>query len=119
MIKLTPRQVAIWQYIGRYKQRWGYAPTFREIGHEFNIQLNAVKNHLDPIQRKGFLTYVPGLTRTIVLSSEKINMSIVVDKEECHTCSKMQWNKGKNRFECVLDSYKKITFTDSCGAWVK
>lgn len=63
---LTKRQRQILDEIGRFYRERGYCPTFREIQAKFGFQsVNAVVAHLQPLQRRGLVTWVPKVARTL------------------------------------------------------
>lgn len=65
--QLTPRQRDIYEFI-RERIAEGRAPTWRDIGAHFGISSpNGVSCNLKAIQRKGFIEYDPGKTRSIRL----------------------------------------------------
>lgn len=64
---LTDRQAEILAYIVRFRARFGFAPSIREIGEEFGIaSTNGVNDHLVALERKGHLTRERFLSRAIV-----------------------------------------------------
>ena len=53
---LTRRQKEILDYLGRYIERRGYAPTIEEIGEHFGLSsLATVHKHLTNLQQKGLI----------------------------------------------------------------
>jgi repressor LexA len=54
--QLTKRQADILNFIISYIGDNSYPPTYREIGYVFEIkQLNAVRDHLRALERKGYI----------------------------------------------------------------
>lgn len=67
MKEATSKQKAILGWIVSYREKNGISPTLREIGKAFGItSLRGVSVHLEALERKGFLTIYPGVTRGIV-----------------------------------------------------
>jgi len=66
--ELTWRQQRILQFIRDFAERYGYAPTLREIGDAVELaSASTVSYQLSILQRKGFLQRTPGRPRTIEL----------------------------------------------------
>lgn len=66
--ELTWRQQRILQFIRDFAERYGYAPTLREIGDAVELaSASSVSYQLSILQRKGFLWRTPGRPRTIEL----------------------------------------------------
>lgn len=56
MIKpLTERQIEFLKYIMIFIEDAGYAPTYREIGANFGIALNAVADTFRYVEKKGYI----------------------------------------------------------------
>lgn len=63
---LTPRQRDILNFIRGWIERWGYAPTVREIGAHFRIRSpNGVRGHLKALEAKGFISRDPFRSRAM------------------------------------------------------
>lgn len=68
---LAPRQLVMLTVIYNFLDKHCYAPSVREIGQALGIRsTNGVSDHLRALERKGFLTRKPGLSRTIVLTAD-------------------------------------------------
>lgn len=68
---LTDKQNEILEFIVDCIREEHYTPTVREIAERFDIRsTNAVRNHLDALERKGFLSRKPGASRGIELSGD-------------------------------------------------
>lgn len=53
---LTKRQAELLSYIEMFIEDHGYAPSFREIAKEFDIQsVSGVHKHIQALEKKGFL----------------------------------------------------------------
>ncbi len=65
MDKLTVRQQEVLGYLQLYQRRCGTWPSFREIESHFGFRsTNAVMGHLRALERKGYISRVPGQART-------------------------------------------------------
>lgn len=65
---LTPRQRSVLDFIADEVSKKGYPPTMREIGAHFQIgSTNGVRSLLSALERKGFITRQPYLSRSIEL----------------------------------------------------
>lgn len=71
-VKLTSRQLEVYEYILERIRTRGYGPTVREIGLEFGIKSpNGVMCHLQALVRKGLITREKNMSRAIsVVRSE-------------------------------------------------
>ena len=53
---LTPRQLEVLQYVQDYQRRHGYSPTMRELADRFGVSKVTIFEHLDALERKGWLS---------------------------------------------------------------
>lgn len=68
--QLTKRQQQIYEFVKDKILNRGYGPTVREIGLRFDIASpNGVMCHLKALEKKGFITREPGMSRAIQLTS--------------------------------------------------
>ena len=66
MIALTDRQKMVLDFITRFGQEHGYAPTLRDIAAYLGVSSTfGVKRHLDALEKKGWITK-SGVARGIV-----------------------------------------------------
>jgi repressor LexA len=64
----TERQRLVLAFIELHIRQHGFPPTIREIGRHLGIKsTNGVNDHLNALQRKGFLTRAEGKSRTLQL----------------------------------------------------
>jgi repressor LexA len=71
MENLTPRQQQVLDFITEYLDGHGYPPTMREMGVHLGISGNiSIINHLEALERKGYIRREPGSSRGIVLNRE-------------------------------------------------
>jgi repressor LexA len=64
----TERQRLVLSFIEVHIRQHGFPPTIREIGRHLGIKsTNGVNDHLNALQRKGFLTRAEGKSRTLQL----------------------------------------------------
>ncbi len=68
--QLTNRQREVLEYIGQFISRVGYPPTVREIGAHFSFVPGSVTDHLNALERKGYLLRRPAKSRTIQILAE-------------------------------------------------
>ena len=68
MIKLTPRQTEVLNFIRSYLEETGYPPTRADIARELGFRsANASEEHLKALARKGAIEIIPGTSRGIKL----------------------------------------------------
>lgn len=68
MIKLTPRQTEVLDFIKSYLEDTGYPPTRADIAKELGFKsANASEEHLKALARKGAIEIIPGTSRGIKL----------------------------------------------------
>lgn len=64
--ELTKRQKLIFDALCEYVNNNGYAPSYRELAKICNLASpSTVKNHLDKLRIKGYITWIEGQPRTI------------------------------------------------------
>lgn len=67
---LYPKQRQILDFITQFIQRFGYAPTLKEIGDAMNINSPAtVHEHIDRLRQKGFIKKLDGTSRGLEVVS--------------------------------------------------
>lgn len=65
---LYPRERQILEFVSQFIQRFGYAPTIKEIGEALNLSSPAtVHEHLDHLRTKGYIKKIDGVARGIEL----------------------------------------------------
>lgn len=65
---LYPRERQVLEFITQFSQRYGYAPTLKEIGEALGMHSPAtVHEHLDHLRTKGFIKKIDGAARGIQL----------------------------------------------------
>lgn len=63
---LTKRQSEVLEFVRRYIDDQGYAPSFEDIAQEFEFQsLATVHEHLSNLERKGYIRRSPNESRAI------------------------------------------------------
>lgn len=68
MIKLTPRQDEVLNFVKSYLEETGYPPTRADIARELGFKsANAAEEHLKALARKGAIEMIPGTSRGIKL----------------------------------------------------
>jgi repressor LexA len=69
---ITDRQKMVYNFIANFQQQHGYPPTMQEIAGHLNISGNlGVMRHLTALEKKGYLTRTPGISRSIKLASSR------------------------------------------------
>ena len=75
---LTRRQKEILDYLGRYIDRKGYAPTIEEIGEHFGLSsLATVHKHLTNLQEKGLVKRAWNRSRALELVPTRVEVKAV------------------------------------------
>lgn len=65
---LTERQGEILAYLEGFSAEHGFAPTMREIAEHFGFESpHSAVDHIEALERKGYVTRRAGQARTIVL----------------------------------------------------
>jgi repressor LexA len=75
---LTRRQKEIFDYVGRYIEKKGYAPTIEEIGDHFGLSsLATVHKHLSNLQGKGLIKRAWNRSRALELVPTQVKVHAV------------------------------------------
>ena len=78
---LTSRQQKVFDFVNSFQQEHGFPPTLREIGEAVGLaNTNAVKGHLDGLEKKGYITRTPDKARSIQIVYSPSRMSRVKQK---------------------------------------
>jgi DNA-binding MarR family transcriptional regulator len=81
MKTLTEQQGRVLGFVEDHIRRQGYPPTLREIGEAVGLaNVNAVRGHLDALQRKGFVVKDPDKARSIRIVSSPSPLSLLKRK---------------------------------------
>jgi repressor LexA len=70
MDRLTPRQQAVLEAIRAHLDEEGVPPTLRELAGRMRMDPKSAAQHLDRLERKGFLSRRPGESRNIRLTEK-------------------------------------------------
>ena len=62
---LTKKQNRIFEFVRKHVQDIGYPPTVREIGTNFRISEKGAHDHLNAIEKKGYIWRIPKKPRAI------------------------------------------------------
>lgn len=74
MIQITARQKQVYDFIATYQKQYRYPPTLQEIAGHLDINGNlGVMRHLAALEKKGYLTRTPGISRSIRLNTSTIS----------------------------------------------
>ena len=68
MTSPTKRQIEVLAFIHQHRARHGYAPSVRETCAEFGISPNGAHDHLRALERRGLITRVPKVARSLVVT---------------------------------------------------
>ena len=77
---LTKKQEKIFEFIREQLQNTGYPPTVREIGAAFGISEKGAHDHMNAIEKKGYIRRVPRKPRAIEILEfvpKKISQAVV------------------------------------------
>lgn len=67
---ITARQQEVLNFIANFTEENNYPPTVREIGENFSISLRAVQDHLNALQKKGYLSQTQKRSRSLKVIDE-------------------------------------------------
>lgn len=71
MVKLSPKQQQIYDYILEFTQDNGYSPSVREIAQAVNLKSpSTVHFHLKGLREAGLISQAEGKTRSIIVTGE-------------------------------------------------
>lgn len=62
---MTKKQGKVLDFIKRYHHVHKFAPTLREIAESFEININAARQHVASLERKGLIKRTEGIHRSI------------------------------------------------------
>lgn len=69
---LTPRQKEIYDYLCRFSEAHGYAPTIAEIREHFGLKSPATVHHLlSALEREGLIQRIPHVSRGIEIVKQE------------------------------------------------
>jgi hypothetical protein len=57
----------VYDFVKAFIKANGFSPTYSQIGKPLTIQSGTVRKHLIFLQAKGWLTFNPGESRSIIL----------------------------------------------------
>ncbi len=67
---LTPKQLRLLTFIRDFRRKMGYSPTMQELADEFGVSKVTVFEHVEALQKKGFLERLPHKARSLRLSDD-------------------------------------------------
>lgn len=67
---LTPKQLRILTFIRDFRRARAYSPTMQELADVFHVSKVTVFEHVEALQRKGYLDRVPHKARSLRLSDD-------------------------------------------------
>ena len=66
MRKLNKKEQQVYEAINEFIVKFGYSPSYRELCELTKIKSTAsVLNYIHTLAKKGYITYMPNLNRTI------------------------------------------------------
>ncbi len=65
---LTPKQLRVLTFIRDYSRTHGYAPTMQELADEFGVSKVTVFEHIEALEKKGYLQRLPYKARSLQLN---------------------------------------------------
>lgn len=69
--KLTKRQQEVLDYIKDYWNKNKYSPAYRNVAVHFDISVKRVYDHIHALEKRGHITFTPGIGRSIVIVEDK------------------------------------------------
>lgn len=89
--ELTDRQEVILNFIKEFLQEYGFPPTLRQIGKQFNITSTfGVKRHLDALEKKGYLNVESYSSRGITIIKDDDVFSIpTISREDIDSLNRI------------------------------
>lgn len=80
---LYPRERQTLDFITQFVQRYGYAPTLKEIGEAMHMNSVAtVHEHIDRLRQKGFIKKLDGTARGLEVVKENYHAGTIVSAVE-------------------------------------
>lgn len=72
---LYPRERQVLEFVAQFSQRYGFAPTLKEIAEALGMSSVAtVHEHIDHLREKGYLKKIDGAARGLELVEDKFRM---------------------------------------------
>ncbi|MAF43462.1 MAG: hypothetical protein CMI54_04735 [Parcubacteria group bacterium] len=68
MTKLTDRQAEVLSVIDIYIDENGFSPSLLDVANGMEILPNAAQDHLKALEKKGYITRVPKISRSITIT---------------------------------------------------
>ncbi len=66
----TDRQVAVLEFLQRYKRLRGVSPTLEEMAENFGVSKVTVHDHVRQLEKKGAIRKVPHMARALEILDE-------------------------------------------------
>jgi len=67
VLDLTVRQKEFLEYIVKFKQEYGYSPTYRQLGMGMGVTARAALDTVEVLNKKGFTHSSAKVSRSIVV----------------------------------------------------
>lgn len=65
----TKQHQVLWEVTAFIKAN-GFSPTYSWLGNKLGLTRGAIRNHLLALEAKGYLTFTPGESRSILLKEK-------------------------------------------------
>lgn len=79
----TDRQVAILEFLQRYRRMRGVSPTLEEIAENFGVSKVTVHDHIRQLEKKGAIRKVPHMARALeILDEDYLDEAVSSETEE-------------------------------------
>tara|TARA_R100000008_G_scaffold76644_1_gene56629 strand:+ start:2283 stop:2495 length:213 start_codon:yes stop_codon:yes gene_type:complete len=69
-LNLSEQQKKAYKFIQSYNDETGFCPTLREIANHLSISVNATREKLNALKKKGLVEWTPRTPRTIRTTDE-------------------------------------------------
>ena len=71
MKQMTSRQKEIYDFLETFIEREGYSPSIREVGTHFGMSAMGARDHLQALEKKGYIQSGSNTSRSIVLNRSR------------------------------------------------
>lgn len=65
---LTDRQEEVFCFIAKFRSAHDYSPSIQEISNYFDVNPNAISDHLKVLKKKGYIKIIPKISRGILIN---------------------------------------------------
>ncbi|MBI2630897.1 transcriptional repressor LexA [Candidatus Nomurabacteria bacterium] len=71
--QLTKKQASVLNYVKKIQEKKNYSPALSEIADHFEVSIPTIHQHVDYLERKGYLVKEKGVKHSIQTTENKIN----------------------------------------------